>query len=879
MGGTRTNNYILFAISFLAAIWFFVGYSSQDLRSAAEVNFTKDEVKLKAARQLSDIGFSIDDYTLTDVRYSKHTRLLDSLQHRLGRRQAIEKISNSNYTTLKPFFWDVTFTKNKTIGNNSNTGDPFAADPSELRIRFDVSGNFIALINPSDHLPGTRVQREALGAVFTAGPDSLEPGLMAGVSDSLIDRMMYFDLQKKDGAYANYTRKPVRQVLRDFDRGIPYRHSPNDAHSMANHYLSKTGWERSAFEVDSFFVQRMGSVNALNVRYGNRMQSLGQQTRLDVVVAPTGALLAVNAAYNVDENNGSSIPIWGYVHTILLFMLGLTGLIVFFFRMRARAIDTQSALVAAVIMGLVIPISYFLQQVNAVHPFAESASFNDSLILFLQMGIYGALSSVGFFVLFSVSDSITRQHWPHKLSSYDYLRQGMIFNKPIGTVVVRSIALAFVLAGGWTLLIYLFPHVSIAFQSVFISEEAAWPFLYLLLQNAWFSFSIILAVFLVIGGLSYGQSKSKWVAAFFIILASGILVPVLYSFNPPIFDLLMGILLGAGLAMIYIKWDFLTLLFSHFLFLGLLQTTTGWTIANSPDGYLFIFYIVFLVILFIAGALAVVKGKEQRSLPEYVPGYVEELAQEERIKQELQIARRVQQSFLPSNIPVLPGLDMAAICEPAYETGGDYYDFIPLDDHRVAVAIGDVSGKGIEAAFYMTFVKGMLHSLCRESDSPAEVLRKANRLFYDNAARGTFVSLVYGIIDLNEHTFTFARAGHNPILHINRSTGTIEELRPNGLGIGLTKQEVFDNKIREVQLSITDDDLFLLYTDGIVEALNHAHEFYGSERLEKLIQKHKDKPASKLVSLISKEVSRYIGQAKQHDDMTLLSIRFGHTQR
>src|SRR5699024_10876755 len=207
-------------------------------------------------------------------------------------------------------------------------------------------------------------------------------------------------------------------------------------------------------------------------------------------------------------------------------------------------------------------------------------------------------------------------------------------------------------------------------------------------------------------------------------------------------------------------------------------------------------------------------------------------------------------------------------------TGGDYYDFIQLDDHRAAIAVGDVSGKGIQAAFYMTFVKGLLHSLSQETYAPAEVLKKANRLFCDNSAKGTFISLIYGVIDLQAGTFTFARAGHNPILHLNRSTELIEELQTDVLGIGLTKGEKFDNKIQEIELSITADDLFLLYTDGIVEALNSIHEFYGTDRLIPIVDGMKDDKAEAIISVVSQQVRNFIGQARQHDDMTLMAIRF-----
>jgi serine phosphatase RsbU (regulator of sigma subunit) len=271
--------------------------------------------------------------------------------------------------------------------------------------------------------------------------------------------------------------------------------------------------------------------------------------------------------------------------------------------------------------------------------------------------------------------------------------------------------------------------------------------------------------------------------------------------------------------------------------------------------------------------LAILKGRDERRLTRYVPEYVEELAHEERIKQELQIAREVQQSFLPVRMPKIQGLDIAAFCRPAYETGGDYFDFIQLDEHRVALAIGDVSGKGIQAAFYMTFTKGILHSLCRETDSPAELLIKANRLFCDNARKGTFISLVYGIIDLQRRTFTFARAGHNPVIRMNAKLGEVEELQPVGLGLGLTKDAPFSDNIREIRLDLCADDVLVLYTDGIVEALNEAREFYGNKRLVSLLKRHKKHSSSEILNAIFENVSTFVGKAKQHDDMTTMVIR------
>jgi phosphoserine phosphatase RsbU/P len=300
-------------------------------------------------------------------------------------------------------------------------------------------------------------------------------------------------------------------------------------------------------------------------------------------------------------------------------------------------------------------------------------------------------------------------------------------------------------------------------------------------------------------------------------------------------------LIGFALSLIYIFRDFLTTVLSYFVFHLLLVTSDGWLMEASPD--IMIFYpAAGIIIIFLSfGFVAVTRGKSVKELPKYVPEYIEDLAQEERIKQELQIARKVQQSFLPVSKPDLEGLDLAATCIPAYETGGDYYDFIRLDDHRVAITVGDVSGKGFQAAFYMTFIKGVLHALCQEYESTVPILRKANRLFRQNARKGTFISLIFGVIDLKKNEFIFSRAGHNPLFYYREKENVIQTIKPNGLAIGMTDGELFESNISETKLALNRGDMLILFTDGIVEAVNDNGDQYGDHRLERMIYFHHSK--------------------------------------
>src|SRR5690606_4425591 len=144
------------------------------------------------------------------------------------------------------------------------------------------------------------------------------------------------------------------------------------------------------------------------------------------------------------------------------------------------------------------------------------------------------------------------------------------------------------------------------------------------------------------------------------------------------------------------------------------------------------------------------------------PAFAKNITERQRLQRELEIARDVQMSFLPKSTPDFSGLDIASQCIPAHEVGGDYYDFVKLDKNRLGIIIGDVSGKGTEAAFYMTLTKGFLKALSRSSDSPAAVLSNMNELFYENVERGTFISMIYGIFDIEKNALKLARAGHNP---------------------------------------------------------------------------------------------------------------------
>lgn len=855
------RDYLFAGIGLLCVFWFFLSYPSQEPRSAIDMQLDKNAARQKAVDILGNLGYSTQDVNPM-VTLKSDAKLLDSLQAHLGRQKAVEILSDSLHLNLYPYYWDIRLLA---IDKEQAGGSSRARNSSKAVIRLNEQGELIAFNNVRNLFPSRKVDREALIAAFEADPDLK---LWKSLPDSSWDRILKFNM---DEDYRGGIQTDTANTERSEEQSHTY--TKGNIEKLAAYHLQNSGWKLSKLELSDIQIETIRSQTVAEVVFNNRNPLLGQNVKVTLTVLPTGSLINLNANFNPGAASTRLPSAWGFVRIALLFCFAFATIVLFYFRIRSRVIDTTPALVVGVLGGLLIPVIIFLRRWATTPLFSSGADSTELLSTALQMGFSGAITAIGFFIAFSVGDSLLRQYWADKLYYYDYLRQGMFFNKPVGEMLLRSVVLAFILCGLWSTILGLFPDLYFNVEHPFLHHQAAWAPIYLLADSAWFSLILIVGVFAVVGTQVYGLYKNEKIAGSVMVIALVLVTPFMQSFGPDLQEMAISAIMGVALATIFIKWDLVTTLCTHFLFILMLKVSGGWITSGSPDFYLFLFFCGFLLLLVIAGLLFITTGKEQQSLSAFVPEYVEELAQEERIKQELQIAREVQQSFLPVETPRFRQLDLAAICQPAYETGGDYYDFIQLDKNRVAVTIGDVSGKSIQAAFYMTFIKGILHSLCHEIDSPVEVLKKTNRLFYDNAPRGTFISLVYGIMDIKKNTFHFARAGHNPVIKLNARNEDIREFCPRGIGIGLAKGDSFDNNIVEKELTVSEDDLLVLYTDGIVEALNEQHEFFGTQRLNDLLMKYKNRSAAQILQYISNDLHEFIGVSRQHDDMTMLIMK------
>jgi sigma-B regulation protein RsbU (phosphoserine phosphatase) len=241
------------------------------------------------------------------------------------------------------------------------------------------------------------------------------------------------------------------------------------------------------------------------------------------------------------------------------------------------------------------------------------------------------------------------------------------------------------------------------------------------------------------------------------------------------------------------------------------------------------------------------------------------LLEKQRLVKDMEFAKSVQESFLPQNLPAVPGYAFSAHYTPALEVGGDFYDFIQLKDGRIGIVIGDVSGKGVPAALYMAKLGSDLRTLAFTEKGPAAALSRLNDILAERSRRGMFATLLYLELDAESGRMTLSSAGHLPPL-IRKADGSVKRLpSAGGSPLGMLPGMQFGQD----EVTLERGDAVVLYTDGIIEAMNAREELYGYGRFESLLTKSSADPESLKASVIA-GVSKFTGLAPQHDDLTLV---------
>jgi sigma-B regulation protein RsbU (phosphoserine phosphatase) len=499
------------------------------------------------------------------------------------------------------------------------------------------------------------------------------------------------------------------------------------------------------------------------------------------------------------------------------------------------------------------------------------------LMIILMAVFFALLSGAGILLLYAVSDSLVRKEWDGKLLLLDRFRQRSFFTPETGKAVFRGVSLGIFSATIYSLILYGQQYFlnGLIYSSDRLEYSFSLIFPILAFGLGLVSKSIFYEFFFRLFGITLLKRFLKTSCK--IILAGIIFIPVfsVEIFPNNVYIKLFAYLFPTLLFIFYfLRYDIFTTIVGFFTF-HLLGQAIIFLHTNEPffKDMGVGFYFIILVLLSYALLTIMIRRSRKEELPRIVPAYIEKQKERERLMREIEIARTIQQQFLPTDTPRFKNYDLAAFCRPAWEVGGDYYDYFNISPQRLGISIGDVSNKGISAAFFMTMVKGFLKALAIHHQNPAEILSETNSLFYDNVERGHFISMIFGILDTESGEFTFARAGHNPILLLFGQASGGKWLTPRGIAIGLAGDKKFRSTIMEEKIQMKAGDILILYTDGYPEAMNEKNEEFGEEKLQNFLNEKSQMNSREIIEALEKQITAWEGNQTALDDRTIIIVK------
>lgn len=251
------------------------------------------------------------------------------------------------------------------------------------------------------------------------------------------------------------------------------------------------------------------------------------------------------------------------------------------------------------------------------------------------------------------------------------------------------------------------------------------------------------------------------------------------------------------------------------------------------------------------------------------------VVEQERLQKEMQVAQEIQHALLPNRFPEIEGYELAAVYRAAKDVGGDYFDFVWIDQDTLGIAVADVSGKGVPGSLVMTMIRTAIRLEARGNHEPSDILAKVNDFVAEDVKKGMFITMFFIILDSKNRQISFASAGHNPMILYRKDSDKCYFLNPKGMPLGLTLPDniSFGGDLRTDKLKLKKDDMLVIYTDGITEAMNIRSEQYGNDRLIEFIKKNAQLTPEEFAQALDQDLAQFTGNALQNDDITLVVVK------
>ncbi|HRU40009.1 MAG TPA: SpoIIE family protein phosphatase, partial [Candidatus Goldiibacteriota bacterium] len=256
-------------------------------------------------------------------------------------------------------------------------------------------------------------------------------------------------------------------------------------------------------------------------------------------------------------------------------------------------------------------------------------------------------------------------------------------------------------------------------------------------------------------------------------------------------------------------------------------------------------------------------------------GAQESLIEQEKIQKEIAVAKEIQHTLLPKEMPETEGFDIASLYRSAKEVGGDYYDIMKVGQNLIGVVVADVSGKGVPGSLVMTITRTVMRLTAIQNKSAKSVLTKVNNFVKEDMKKGMFVTAFYLVLDSVTREINFASAGHDPLILYRAKEDKCYYVKPKGfpLGISLPEEDLFRKVMVEERLKLQKDDLLCVYTDGIIEAMNGKREIFGEKRFMECIRKYGKLSSAEFIEKLDAEIKEFTQGYPQNDDITIVVIK------
>lgn len=581
-----------------------------------------------------------------------------------------------------------------------------------------------------------------------------------------------------------------------------------------------------------------------------------------------------------DANFGERITLLTSADKFVLWPLVILLVLFYFIGLARNRIVHRSGLIFLCVAFLLLLV------VNTLGGFADTRLANfriggvalspqiETILVWIFFGLINLLLAGVLYLAWTTGLALAIELPARKSFSVELLLKGQLFTKPVATSVAAGL-----LAGGlFCVTPYLvaatglFSDIRVSTQKAESSFTARVPALaaftngHQVLLFLVFAFAAPLLCVYVRRALL--ARISVFVVALFILMGAEFVAGS--SAGLIVTSLLLALIITA----VYFRFDLLAVLLMTWgaqAAVGAAAMMAQGTASLRLSGW---YTLLSLAALLVAALVGIGKFREVGEQESAIaPQLLVSRDEHERLKAEFDVARRAQQQMLPDAPPDVPGLEIAAVCQPSKEVGGDLYDFLRLPDGRVGIVVADVSGKGVPASLYMTLTKGLLNSVSEEQTDPGAILREVNRHLYEVCRRKVFVTLFLGIIDPNSRTLSFARAGHNPTVLWRAAEGKATLLKSAGMGLGLNGGKIFDQTLQVETLRLAPNDKLFFYSDGITEAMNSKNEEYGEERLLTIAAAAHSLRAPEAREAVMSDVRRFLGASAPQDDQTLVVVQ------